>query len=934
MTRVNLQTNPSFRAGLANAVGVNGATLAITSDYAFYGSDALEVTKSDDNNSGYSSTVPIAVVAGLPYAVSAYVRLPVTLPAEESATLSIHVQWRDVANTVISSNSSGELELVDDTTWARLSGVWTAPVGAVTAYVLITQITGGTDGAVFILDAILFEQASYVGGYLDNLTQAQENEIVNKALSRPVPQIINGLRLNADVTINELILNTIDEDGTIWICTGIVGWWSHSTPESPDIPRGVDDGSYDVSGRYQARILTLTGSFFPPNNEDALSASRDKLISATNLVREGGWLRTNENPTKAAFVRLSGLPQIETINNRGRTDFSIGLKAGDPVKYEWNDSDPYGFKHVVITGADQYGIAENPGTATVTGTFRITGPIGAGSSIYNALNDETMTLTESLRGAGVVGHIESAAVTNSVATITTTNDHHLIEGDIIVISGAGLPYDSINTTYTVTAASQSYPFTVNFDIASDDLEDAPTDGQVQLARNDVLEINTYDKSITFNGVATGNRGKLETLTEWLTLAPGNNLIEFADDIDAIEINKKQLFSNSVTLTANDVTYLSPGEDVVVSLPEIAELSKKSLTSNVVTLTTIDNHGFSIGDKIDVASTEIAIVDSKVATTTDATLHTTVPSGVTAGDSITVSLPAAANPITKSLTSNVATITTQYPHGYSVGDTVLVALPSVATVANKALTSNQVTLTTAAAHGFAINDSITVALGTAANVITKERSGAQAVITTDSAHGFSIGDSVIVALPETATLTNSRSIGAAAGGYLVTLNTSGAHNFSLGDRVNISIGVTATATVTNRASSTTTRTLTVGSHGFSIGEKVTVSGINANYDGTFYISGVTGTTFSYVGTSSLAESTTASAGSVTNVTIQSYYNGTGKVVETVPTSTSFTYLAYDQEVATTSTATGTSPTVLNTTNQAFNGTKTLISSSGSVFAYNL
>jgi len=37
-------------------------------------------------------------------------------------------------------------------------------------------------------------------------------------------------------------------------------------------------------------------------------------------------------------VRLSGPPNIETVTARGRTEFSIGLRAADPIKYEFLDT--------------------------------------------------------------------------------------------------------------------------------------------------------------------------------------------------------------------------------------------------------------------------------------------------------------------------------------------------------------------------------------------------------------------------------------------------------------------------------------------------------------------------------------------------------------------------------------------------------------------
>lgn len=935
MTRYNLVTNPSFRDGLTGYAALNSATLEIDTDYAFYGANSLEVTKSLSSNSGVATTVPIPVVAGLPYAASVYVRLPNTIPAEEAANLMLTVEWRNSANTIVNSSESTVLSLTDDDNWARLSGVWVAPIGATVAYLRVTQTLAGTLGQRFLVDALLFEQNTYVGGYVDNLTQAEENVIVNKALTLPPDQVVSGMQLNADIMLNDLVLNTIDEFGTVWVCTNISGWYGQSSPEIPDIPRGTEDGSYDVSGRYQARVITVSGVFFPADTGASLSAARDRLVTAVNLVRKGGWLRTNEEPTKAAFVRLSGAPQIATVNARGRTEFTIGLRAGDPVKYHWNDSDPEGFSQFHLDAADDIGIVRNIGTADVTGIFTITGPAGAGTRIYNAATDETLTLVEALRGSGLTGTISTVSLTDNIVTLKTTAASHLIEGDEIVVSGAGLPFDTVDTTATVLGVSNVFPYTVSYAAVSDDWSEVSSGGSVALANNDVLEIDTYNRVVSFNGTNIGHRSKLETLTDWIKIAPGNNTIEFHDDVDLLDITNKSASGGIVTLTSKDIHYLIPGESVSIDFPEVVSLSKKSLASNVVTLTTAEPHGFSVGDKINVESTERATIDQKSATTTVATLRTVETNGVNVSDSVVVALPATATPIQKALTSNVATITTALKHGFSTGDSVTVDIPQTAAIVTKLLQNNQATLTTPIAHSFQLNDTVTVALPIVATISTKQKSGAQAIMTTSTAHGFSVGDSVVMALPASATITGSVVSAGYTNLYLVTITTDAAHGFALGDRITLNLthaDINASpVTITNRVATTTTCTLTHASgKGPVVGEKVTVSGVSSRYNGTFYVTAVTATTFTYANAGT-AESSTASSGTFTNQTFIETYTGS-KFVEQVPTSTTFTFHAFGQEVA--ATRSGLTGTIVNDTNVAFNGTKTLVSASNSQFAYNL
>ena len=215
------------------------------------------------------------------------------------------------------------------------------------------------------------------------------------------------MQLNADIAIGDLILNTIDENGVVWVCTDIEGWWVHPEPEVRDIPRGWGDGSYDVRGRYMARQLTLNGVFLTPN-PSLVQVSRDKLIKETDLVYVGAWIKVDEEPTKASFVRLSGRPNIQTVNARGRTEFSIGLRAPDPLKYEWYPEDELGYRYVTIQGANSGVAGSGAGTVTNTGNayapvvLQITGPLTGPATILNETTNESITIIESLTSGQVL----------------------------------------------------------------------------------------------------------------------------------------------------------------------------------------------------------------------------------------------------------------------------------------------------------------------------------------------------------------------------------------------------------------------------------------------------------------------------------------------------------------------------------------------------
>lgn len=231
------------------------------------------------------------------------------------------------------------------------------------------------------------------------MTQSQETTTVNKALSAYPPPTFTGMKLNADIILDQLVFNTIDLDDVVWVITDIEGWWNLPESSIRDIPRGWADGSYDVGGRWTNRLLTLKGSILPPDPL-LVPAARDKLLQAAALVYDGAWLRVYEEPQKAAFVRLSGKPQIQTVNARGRTDFSIGLKAADPLKYGWNDAQPQGYvvtplqcKNIALSRTGVVTI-NNEGNWDTNVILEIEGPIVGPATITNQTTGELILIIE------------------------------------------------------------------------------------------------------------------------------------------------------------------------------------------------------------------------------------------------------------------------------------------------------------------------------------------------------------------------------------------------------------------------------------------------------------------------------------------------------------------------------------------------------------
>jgi hypothetical protein len=530
MARNNLVVNPSFKTNSTGWAGTGSATVARITTDAFFGSTCLQVTKAASSNSGAAISSRISVTAATSYAVAAYVKVPA---GYETGVFQVNVAWYTAVSggSLISTSSTVSAQVIDGDGWVRLMGVFTAPALSLGALISVVQPTAGTASEIFYVDAVMFEAASYVGEYFDDITQAAENKYVNLGLTPlPFPKI-TGLKLNADVSIGGLILNTVDENGVVWICTDIEGWWVHPEPEVRDIPRGWGDGSYDVRGRYQARQITLNGVFLVPD-PSYVAQARAKLIKETDLVYVGDWLRTDESPVKASYVRLSGRPEIKTINSRGRTEFSIGLRAPDPLKYEWYEGHELGYRSVTILGAnsgvsgqDGIGQVSNTGNAYAPVVLEVTGPVTGPATIQNNTTNEAITIIGALRGV-LTPTVTNKALTDDVATLTTSAAHGLLAGDQIVVSGVD---STFNGTYTII----DVPTTVTLTYTKTDTNVVSTaaSGTVTFGP-DILEIDTRDHEVALNGDVVGKRSLIDVLAEWTLLAPGVNEFSFVDDGDA------------------------------------------------------------------------------------------------------------------------------------------------------------------------------------------------------------------------------------------------------------------------------------------------------------------------------------------------------------------------------------------------------------------
>ncbi len=540
MARVNLIPNPSFKSTLLfwAATGGSTAIARVTGD-SLFGDSCARVTKAATTNTGIVSD-RFAVTPSTQYAVSAYIKVPV---GEEAVTAVLTVAWFAASSggSAISTSTSESFYYTFEDDWSRVGLVATAPSNANYAVVSVVQTTTAVADETFLVDAVLFEAESRVREYFENTTQAQENKTMDKALSKVPKPHLTGAELNADIALGKLVFNTIDEDGTVWVVTDIDGWWEQPNSNMPDLTRGFADGSYDSRGRWTARDITVTGVFLPQSREGVAKA-RNKLIEATDLVYRGDWLITEEDRSKASWVRLNGKVNIRTVNPRGRTEFSIGLRAPDPIKYEWVDGSEFGYD-VYTVGAKNAALSRS-GEVTVTnhGNTRVfcnlvvTGPCGTPTSITNLTTGQSIVLTESLVGPGAtIGTTVTKSRASNVATlvVNVSTASVLSAGDLINVTGI-TGWNGTNLVLTAVDADPvtGYAIISYANTGTNVSATADTNGAVAYVEPERLEIDTYDREVAFNGYVDGARYRVDTLVDWIYLAPGENVLKLEDESTA------------------------------------------------------------------------------------------------------------------------------------------------------------------------------------------------------------------------------------------------------------------------------------------------------------------------------------------------------------------------------------------------------------------
>jgi hypothetical protein len=617
-------------------------------------------------------------------------------------------------------------------------------------------------------------------------TQGQENFSVDRGLQDNPSPDIGRLKLEANIVLGDFIFNTIDDQGVVWVVTDMDGWWTPPNADIPSVERGFGDGAYEVRGRYQARTLRLRGSFLVPY-PSLVEAARDRLIAATaDLAFTGTWLKTGSDPIRASFVQLSGDVSFKTVNMRGRTDFEIGLKAADPIKYSWNDASPDGYDFAEIpvrntdNGIDGTGVITNIGNYSVPCFLEISGPFAGPGSIFNKTTEELIILTQPLKGS-ISRNVVNKQLTfdvaqlKDIATLTTTGRHDFTVGDSVFISGIDAPFDGDKL---ITSTPTDTTFTYEAD-------------------------SSTIVPVSFKALTASEATLRTTVAHGLSVGDSVVVAGVDDVFNGVYPIKRVPNATSIVY---DRARVPP-----------RTLISASLISNIATVNTSDAHQFIVGEQVTV--TGAGINYDGTFTITEIPSPTSFRYAATRTNARQV--------VQKQMVQDTVFLRTSSPHGFVTGESVNVSGVDLS------LDGGYTILTTTLPTDFGYKR----VRNTQKNVIVVARSSNVATLTTSEPHGFVVGEKVqVLASTGTATYSGTHIITSLPSATTFTFVNSGSNQVSTS--VTSSTASAASRKIASILLAGNVVTVTTRSnHGAIFGEDITITGVGAPFDGNYVVSAI-------------------------------------------------------------------------------------------------
>jgi Siphovirus-type tail component, C-terminal domain len=354
------------------------------------------------------------------------------------------------------------------------------------------------------------------------------------------PHIVGGLCLTEDINVNGLLLNHRDLNGTIWLCTGIEGWWTLPPSEIPDVPKPFWDGSLLTTGRYLMRTITISGCFIPPH-PSYVWYNRDALIRVSAVVRGVGLLAMcgNENPVlnqsltpddpfydppKMTIIQTNDVPLIETIKPGGFTQFSLSFRCVNPVKlsvYEKSAS----LKIEDTSGALKV-TRERYYRAFSMSAAEDAGPTTEYSEVLQILDTGNQRKYSEVQEVNLDSPIKDEELTESGTYDPTAYKTTESEQSIVLHNAGNYFAFPIFVFDEIIGATQDKPVTVRNLTTGESMQirKAVTAGNQLVIDTNMRRVGVVDAGTSAPSWKWDDRAYLSLTSQWITLAPGNNTL--------------------------------------------------------------------------------------------------------------------------------------------------------------------------------------------------------------------------------------------------------------------------------------------------------------------------------------------------------------------------------------------------------------------------
>lgn len=535
-----------------------------------------------------------------------------------------------------------------------------------------------------------------VGGGADTkkfsfqMTGADEGPTnVTGTASRPLP---DGTYKNSTITVRtdtyDYIRSLIDS-----VSTDFTG---------ADFPNTYIEPGIRTANDVVTREINSGVAIIETSQEHGLSAGQSVEIKDVDPIYDGEYqVETVLTPKRFSYP-LSGF--------EAQTDVSVltvdvvSVSATNSVATV-NTSAAHGF----IVGNDvEISVESDLGAfaPSFNGTYEITEVPSTTSFKYKISNSGSLPLTtftlptatygsdtyEILRGSVYQDVSPEYTITNRASTlyaktITTSETHTILAGDVITVTDLDNSYNGSHVVVSVTTDTISYVNTVS-------VTETVSDSGKVVGKRSTASIYTAEE-ITF---AVGNS---------VTIANANLLLRIAEkSYDAA--------NSTATITTAGSHYLQTGDSVDISgLRDTSSIVSKKIkgtgATKEVTLTTSMAHNIEKGDSVEIKDMRDLYTVSK-----------------------------------KKLDSNVFTLTTATAHNLVVGNEVVVnGIVDTYDIAGYKLNNNVATLSISN-HNFRVNDNILVtSIKDSALVVSKELQAGIAILTTDLPHNFIEGMDIVV-----------------------------------------------------------------------------------------------------------------------------------------------------------------------------------------------